>query len=131
MSLLSVVPGGSVIGLKKSVGSREQRDKDDLRQKILDSLLPAQLDFCDDHETKILGLVAGFGSGKTRALCAKAILKCAQLEAPGFADLDGNILARAGVGAGGVDAYEGYYRMYMDVYCERPNANGVLTGITF
>ena len=59
------------------------------------------------------------------------VWKVAQLEAPGFADLDGNILARAGVGAGGVDAYEGYYRMYMDVYCERPNANGVLTGITF
>lgn len=59
------------------------------------------------------------------------VWKIAQLEAPGFADLDGNILARAGVGAGGVDAYEGYYRMYMDVYCERPNANGVLTGITF
>lgn len=59
------------------------------------------------------------------------VWKCAQLEAPGFADLDGNILARAGIGSGGVDAYEGYYRMYMDVYCERPNANGVLTGIKF
>jgi hypothetical protein len=59
------------------------------------------------------------------------VWKCAQLESPGFADLDGNILARAGIGSGGVDAYEGYYRMYMDVYCERPNANGVLTGIKF
>jgi hypothetical protein len=45
------------------------------------------------------------------------VWKCAQLESPGFADLDGNILARAGIGSGGVDAYEGYYRMYMDVYC--------------
>ena len=59
------------------------------------------------------------------------VWKVAQLEAPGFADLDGNILARAGIGTGGVDAYEGYYRMYMDVYCERPNANGVLVGIKF
>ena len=55
--------------------------------------------------------------------------KLAQLEKPGFADLDGNILARAGVGAGGIDAYEGYYRMYCDIYAERPNANGVLCSI--
>jgi len=55
--------------------------------------------------------------------------KLAQLEKPGFADLDGNILARAGVGAGGIDAYEGYYRMYCDIYAERPNANGVVTSI--
>lgn len=55
--------------------------------------------------------------------------RLAQLEKPGFADLDGNILARAGVGAGGIDAYEGYYRMYCDIYAERPNANGVVTSI--
>ena len=59
------------------------------------------------------------------------VWKLAELEKPGFADLDGNILARAGVGAGGVDAYEGYYRMYCDVYCERPNANGCLVGVAF
>lgn len=57
------------------------------------------------------------------------VWKLAELEKPGFADLDGNILARAGVGAGGVDAYEGYYRMYCDEYCERPNANGALVGV--
>jgi hypothetical protein len=57
------------------------------------------------------------------------VWKLAELEKPGFADLDGNILARAGVGAGGIDAYEGYYRMYCDVYCERPNANGALVGV--
>jgi len=70
------------------------------------------------------------GRGMMMFLHTKA-WKVAQLEAPGFADLDGNILARAGIGTGGVDAYEGYYRMYMDVYCERPNANGVLVGIKF
>jgi len=57
------------------------------------------------------------------------VWKLAELEKPGFADLDGNILARAGVGAGGIDAYEGYYRMYCDLYCERPNANGALVGV--
>jgi hypothetical protein len=55
--------------------------------------------------------------------------KMAELEKPGFADLDGNILARAGIGAAGVDSYEGYYRIYADVYCERPNANGALVGV--
>jgi len=59
------------------------------------------------------------------------VWKLAELEKPGFADLDGNILARAGVGAGGVDAYEGYYRLYSDVYCERPNANGAVIGVAF
>jgi len=59
------------------------------------------------------------------------VWKLAELEKPGFADLDGNILARAGVGAGGIDAYEGYYRLYCDVYCERPNANGAIIGVAF
>jgi len=59
------------------------------------------------------------------------VWKLAELEKPGFADLDGNILARAGVGTGGVDAYEGYYRMYCDEYCERPNANGAIIGVSF
>ena len=56
--------------------------------------------------------------------------KLAELEKAGFADLDGNILARAGVGTGGIDAYEGYFRMYCDEYCERPNANGALIGVS-
>ena len=68
------------------------------------------------------------GKGSIFFLSTK-VWKCAQLESPGFANLDGNILARAGIGTGGVDAYEGYYRMYMDIYCERPNANGCLVGI--
>ena len=58
------------------------------------------------------------------------VWKLAELEKAGFADLDGNILARAGVGTGGIDAYEGYFRMYCDEYCERPNANGALIGVS-
>lgn len=76
---------------------------------------------------------------KTSKDCGKALMyflhtkawHLAELEKSGFADLDGAILARAGVGAAGVDAYEGYYRMYADVYCDEPNANGVLTQIAF
>ena len=40
----------------------------------MDSLLPAQKEFVEDDETTILGFVAGFGAGKTRALCAKIAL---------------------------------------------------------
>ena len=76
---------------------------------------------------------------KTSKDCGKALIyflytkswHLAELEKSGFADLDGAILARAGVGAAGVDAYEGYYRMYCDIYCDEPNANGVLTQISF
>lgn len=75
VSLLSLVPGGSVIGRKKSVGSREGRPQEEIEERIINGLLPAQLEFCQDSDTKILGLVAGFGSGKTRALCAKAVLQ--------------------------------------------------------
>ena len=40
-------------------------------------LHPGQLDFVDDT-TEILGISAGYGAGKTRALCAKAVaLACA------------------------------------------------------
>jgi len=44
------------------------------RDRIMDSLLPAQREFVEDNETTILGFVAGFGAGKTRSLCAKICL---------------------------------------------------------
>jgi len=53
--------------------------------------------------------------------------KLVELESPGFADLDGAILSRMP----GQDKFEGFYRMYYNVACSRPNANGVLTGIEF
>lgn len=36
-------------------------------------LHPGQLAFVNDHTTEILGVSAGYGAGKTRALCAKAV----------------------------------------------------------
>jgi len=53
--------------------------------------------------------------------------KLCELEAPGFADLDGAILSRVV----NQDKYEGFYRLYYNAVCIRPNANGVLTGIDF
>lgn len=37
------------------------------------TLLPHQAAFCEDQDHRILGLVSGFGAGKTYGLCAKAI----------------------------------------------------------
>jgi hypothetical protein len=37
-------------------------------------LHPGQLEFVDDSQTQILGISAGYGAGKTRALCAKAVM---------------------------------------------------------
>jgi hypothetical protein len=42
-------------------------------ETIRADLHPGQLAFVDDHTTEILGVSAGYGAGKTRALCAKAV----------------------------------------------------------
>lgn len=44
-------------------------------------LLPAQKEFVEDTDHLILGMCAGFGAGKTRALCAKACIMA--LDNPG------------------------------------------------
>lgn len=56
--------------------------------------------------------------------------KVLELEAHGFADLDGSVLARAGVGAAGIDAYEGYYRWYYNTVTTNPNQNAILCGFS-
>ena len=45
-----------------------------LRQRIFRNLLPYQAALCEDTEHRIIGFVAGYGAGKTRALCAWATL---------------------------------------------------------
>lgn len=72
---------------------------------------------------------------KTSKDCGKAMIfflhtkawHLAELEKSGFADLDGAIVSRVA----DEDAYQGYYRMYCDIYCDEPKANGVLTQISF
>ena len=49
-----------------------------------------------------------------------------ELEAAGFADLDGNVLSRID----DRDAYEGFYRWYYNVVCKQPNCNVILVGVT-
>jgi len=52
--------------------------------------------------------------------------KLAVLEDGKFADLDGSVLSRVTDN----DSWEGFYKWYYNHYCYRPNANGVLTGVT-
>jgi hypothetical protein len=75
MSLLARIPAGGCLTTPTSSGTRCTDALDKLRPRILDSLIPHQRDFCVDRDTKILGLCAGFGAGKTRALCAKVIIQ--------------------------------------------------------
>ena len=73
MSILSVIAGGGVLEKPQHTGTRCTETYESLRDRIYAGLLPAQREFVDDTEHKILGFCAGFGAGKTRALCAKAI----------------------------------------------------------
>ncbi len=50
---------------------------DDLLLSIRSDLHPGQLAFVDDTATQIIGISAGYGAGKTRALCAKAVMLAA------------------------------------------------------
>lgn len=45
----------------------------EILEKLHTGLLPHQAEFCGDMGHRILGLVSGFGAGKTHGLCAKAI----------------------------------------------------------
>ena len=53
--------------------------------------------------------------------------KLCELEKPGFADLDGAVLSRVA----NQDKYEGYFRLYANCVCLRPNSQAVLTGVAF
>ena len=50
-----------------------QESANGLVQRIKADLHPGQLAFVDDQSTQIIGLSAGYGAGKTRSLCAKAL----------------------------------------------------------
>ncbi len=49
----------------------DQQEAADILERIRADLHPGQLAFVDDQDTEILGLCAGYGSGKTHALAAK------------------------------------------------------------
>ena len=73
MSILNHVPSGGLLAKPTGLKTRCQMGPEDFIEKITQGLLPAQEDFVKDSDTLILGLCAGFGAGKTRALCCKVV----------------------------------------------------------
>lgn len=73
MGILGIVPGGKCLDAPINVSTRCSTTYTALRDAIYDTLLPHQRAFVDDTEHLLLGLCAGFGAGKTVALCAKAV----------------------------------------------------------
>jgi len=81
MSILSRIPAGPVLDKPVGLTTRCTITEEEYLRRIKDGLLPAQKEFVEDNETLILGFCAGFGAGKTRALCAAVCI--AALEQPG------------------------------------------------
>jgi PBSX family phage terminase large subunit len=71
VSILAAAPEGHV--LQQLNHSGELIDTDQLLQRIHADLHPGQLAFVTDNQTQIIGISAGYGAGKTRALAAKAV----------------------------------------------------------
>jgi len=75
VSLLNgICEPGTLLGF---MNTATQQDTAELLEKIRADLHPGQLAFVDDTSTQILGISAGYGAGKTRALCAKAVMMAA------------------------------------------------------
>ena len=72
MGVLSAIPPGNV--LQKLGEGNNQVDVQKLEQRIKGDLHPGQLAFVEDQTTQIIGLSAGYGAGKTRALAAKSVI---------------------------------------------------------
>jgi hypothetical protein len=71
MNLLAgICESGSLLGFMETSTTA---DFTDTLAAIRADLHPGQLAFVDDQATQILGVSAGYGAGKTRALCAKAV----------------------------------------------------------
>jgi hypothetical protein len=75
VNILAAAPTGSVLQqLNHGTGDV---DIPAVLNRIRADLHPGQLAFVDDSNTQILGISAGYGAGKTRALCAKAVMLAA------------------------------------------------------
>ena len=72
MGVLSAIPPGNV--LQKLGEGNDQVDVQLLEKRIKGDLHPGQLAFVEDQTTQIIGLSAGYGAGKTRALAAKSVI---------------------------------------------------------
>jgi hypothetical protein len=75
VSILAIAREGHVLQQLNHGG--ELTDIEALLANIRNDLHPGQLDFVNDDTTEIIGISAGYGAGKTRALCAKAVMLAA------------------------------------------------------
>ena len=74
MSILDSCKGGTLLEKPIELERNDNRGSaTDLLARVRADLLPAQRDFIDDNEHRIVGYIGGFGSGKSFALAAKAI----------------------------------------------------------
>jgi hypothetical protein len=73
--ILSHIPTGSV--LHRIGEGNSELDVAKLLNRIREDLHPGQRAFVDDDKTEILGISAGYGAGKTRALAAKSVFMAA------------------------------------------------------
>ena len=74
MSILASAAGGTILEPPRPNENLSSRGSaEDLKARILGDLLPAQREFVNDESHRILGYIGGFGSGKSYALCAKAL----------------------------------------------------------
>ena len=71
MSILSHIERGSI--LKRIGENHSDIDASELINRVIVDLHPGQRAFVEDQSTQIIGLSAGYGAGKTRALCAKTL----------------------------------------------------------
>ena len=71
MSILSHIERGSI--LRRIGENHSDIDASELVNRVAADLHPGQRAFVDDQSTQIIGLSAGYGAGKTRALCAKTL----------------------------------------------------------
>lgn len=74
MPLLGVIPGGKLLEPPINLVTRCDLSYDELRERITAKLLPAQLEFVNEVDVKLVAYCAGFGAGKTHALCAKVVV---------------------------------------------------------
>ena len=74
MSLLSLCPGGGILEAAQPLEAQpDPGAEQELRNRILADCLPAQKEFLNDEQHRILAYIGGFGSGKSFALAAKII----------------------------------------------------------
>lgn len=72
-SILDAISGGTLLEEPSEGGTSVGYSAQDLKDRIWADLLPAQREFVSDEDHRIVGYIGGFGSGKSFALCAKAI----------------------------------------------------------